>query len=107
VAGRKPKAETYPKPEIDLDRSFGPNLRYWRKKRGFSQQRLAELAEVHRTEVGLLERGKREPKFGIINKLAGALQIEQAELFRGISFAPSETGEGHFIYDPYDPRSAP
>jgi transcriptional regulator with XRE-family HTH domain len=107
VAGRKPKDETDPKPEIDLDRSFGPNLRYWRNERGLSQQKLAELAEVHRTEVGLLERGKREPKFGIINKLAGALSIDQSDLFKGTAFIPSETGEGHFIYDPYDPHSAP
>ena len=107
MAGRKPKDETDPKPEIDLDRSFAPNLRYWRKKRGLSQQKLAELAEVHRTEVGLLERGKREPKFGIINKLAGALAVDQSELFKGTIFTPSENGEGHFTYDPYDPHSAP
>jgi transcriptional regulator with XRE-family HTH domain len=107
VAGRKPKEETDPKPEIDLDRSFAPNLKYWRKKRGLSQQKLSELAEVHRTEVGLLERGKREPKFGIINKLAGALAIDQSELFKGTAFTASETGEGHFTYEPYDPRDAP
>lgn len=103
MAGRKPKNETDPKPTVDLDRSFGPNLTYWRRKRGYSQEQLAELAEIHRTEVGRLENGVREPKFGIINKLAGALEIEQGELFKGTTFAPSEGGKGHFSYDPYEP----
>jgi transcriptional regulator with XRE-family HTH domain len=103
VAGRKPKSETDPKPAVDLDRSFGPNLKYWREKRDYSQERLAELAEIDRTEVGRLERGEREPKFGIINKLAGALEIEQAELFKGTAFTPSEVGNGHFTYKPYEP----
>jgi transcriptional regulator with XRE-family HTH domain len=103
VAGRKPKSKSDPKPAVDLDRSFGPNLKYWRKKRGYSQEQLAELAEMNRTEVGRLERGKREPKFGIINKLAGALEIEQGELFKGTAFTPSEVGKGHFTYEPYEP----
>jgi transcriptional regulator with XRE-family HTH domain len=76
--GGSPKNETEAKPAIDLDRSFGPNLQFWRAKRGYSQERLAELAEIHRTEVGLLENGRREPKYGVINKLAGALGIERA-----------------------------
>jgi DNA-binding XRE family transcriptional regulator len=103
VAGRKPKSETDARPSIDLDKSFGPNLKYWRAKRGYSQERLAELAEIHRTEVGLLENGKREPKYGIINKLAGALGIEQGELFKGATFIPSDDGEGRFTYDPLAP----
>lgn len=98
VAGRKKKSETVPKPSVDLDRSFGPNLRRWRNSRGYSQERLAQLADVHRTEIGLLERGEREPKFGIIAKLAGALDIPPNALFEGLEFAPSDQGQGHFTY---------
>jgi ribosome-binding protein aMBF1 (putative translation factor) len=103
VAGRKAKNETNPKPTIDLDKSFGPNLKFWREKRGYSQERLAELAEIDRREVGRLENGQREPRFGIINKLAGALEIEPGELFKGTAFTPAEVGKGHFTYDPYEP----
>jgi transcriptional regulator with XRE-family HTH domain len=98
VAGRKKKDETEPKPSIDLDRSIGPNLKRWREIRGFSQEELAQRAEVHRTEIGLLERGGREPKAGIVTKLAGALGISQGALFEGFAFVPSESGQGHFSY---------
>jgi transcriptional regulator with XRE-family HTH domain len=100
VAGRRKKSETVPKPSVDLDRSFGPNLRHWRNERGYSQERLAQRADLHRTEIGLLERGEREPKLGIITKLAGALDISPTVLFEGVAFVPSDSGQGHFAYDP-------
>ncbi len=98
VAGRKKNSETVPKPSVDLDRSFGPNLRHWRNQRGYSQERLALRADLHRTEIGLLERGEREPKLGIITKLAGALGVSPVVLFEGLDFVPSESGQGHFTY---------
>jgi transcriptional regulator with XRE-family HTH domain len=106
VAGRRKKSETVPKPSVDLDRSFGPNLRRWRGRRGYSQEKLAQLADLHRTEIGLLERGEREPKLGIITKLAGALEVSPNALFEGLEFVPSENGQGHFSYlpPPPDPR---
>jgi transcriptional regulator with XRE-family HTH domain len=107
VAGRRKKSETVPKPSVDLDRSFGPNLRRWRNERGYSQETLAQLADLHRTEIGLLERGEREPKLGIITKLAGALAVSPNALFEGVEFVPSENGQGYFAYarperDPLD-----
>jgi transcriptional regulator with XRE-family HTH domain len=98
VAGRKKLSETVPKPSVDLDRSFGPNLRRLRGERGYSQEMLAQLADLHRTEIGLLERGEREPKLGIIVKLAGSLDVSPNALFEGLKFAPSESGQGHFTY---------
>lgn len=98
MAGRKKKSETVPKPTVDLDRSFGPNLRRLRRERGYSQEKLAQLADLHRTEIGLLERGEREPKLGIIAKLAGSLGVSPNALFEGYDFTPSESGQGHFNY---------
>ena len=98
MAGRRKKSETVPKPSVDLDRSFGPNLRRRRDERGYSQEKLAQLADVHRTEIGLLERGQREPKLGIIAKLAGALEVSPNVLFEGLEFVPSDSGQGHFTY---------
>lgn len=104
MPGRRKKSETPPKPSVDLDRSFGPNLRRWRTRRGYSQERLAQLADLHRTEIGLLERGEREPKLGIITKLAGALAISPSALFEGLEFVPEENGQGHFTYATPPPR---
>jgi transcriptional regulator with XRE-family HTH domain len=101
MAGRKRKDETEPKPSVELERSLGANLRQLRKDRNFSQEALAFRAEVHRTEVSLLERGERDPGFGVILKLAGALGIDPGELFAGVAYLPADDGRrSHFAYEP-------
>jgi transcriptional regulator with XRE-family HTH domain len=99
MAGRKRKDQTDPKALIDLERSFGRNLRGIRKERGYSQEALAFRAEVHRTEVSLLERGKRDPGVNMTLRLAGALGVDPGELLAGAAFVPSEGGrDAHFAY---------
>jgi transcriptional regulator with XRE-family HTH domain len=84
---------------IDLDRTFGPTLRRHRKAAGYTQEVLAERAEVHRTQISLLERGLRNPGLDMIEKLAGALGVHPGSLFEGSIWVPAEDGrEGHFEY---------
>ncbi len=47
-------------------------------------KRLAELAGLHVTFVGAIERGKRNLSLVTIVKLAKALKVKPGELFRGI-----------------------
>jgi transcriptional regulator with XRE-family HTH domain len=63
---------------------FAINLRKARRKRGISQEALASLCDLHRTEISLLERGGREPRLGTIVKLASALHTTPEELCSGI-----------------------
>jgi transcriptional regulator with XRE-family HTH domain len=101
MAGRKRKDETDQKASVKLERSYGRNLRRIRKERGLSQEALAFRAEVHRTEVSLLERGRRDPGVNMTLRLAGALGVEPGELLAGAAFVPSKDGrEAHFTYDP-------
>ena len=100
MAGRKRKDETDQKASVELERSYGRNLRRIRKERGLSQETLAFRAEVHRTEVSLLERGKRDPGVNMTLRLAGALGVNPGELLVGAAFVPSDCGrEAHFTYD--------
>jgi transcriptional regulator with XRE-family HTH domain len=62
---------------------FGRNLRRYRWRAGLSQQRLAHLTVLHRTEISLLERGHREPRLGTIVKLASALGVSLNMLLEG------------------------
>ncbi|HEY0277325.1 MAG TPA: helix-turn-helix transcriptional regulator [Solirubrobacterales bacterium] len=90
---------------VELERSYGQNLRRMRKERAFSQEELAFRAEVHRTEISLLERGKRDPGVNTTLRLAGALGVAPGELLTGATFVPSEDGrEGRFTYEAAKPR---
>ena len=59
---------------------FGKRLRQIREKVGVSQERLAEMARLHRTYVSSVERGKRNISLLNIGKLAKALDVAPAKL---------------------------
>jgi len=60
--------------------SFGKRVRALRLERGLSQERLAELADLHRNYVGGVERGERNIALLNIVALARALKIRPAKL---------------------------
>lgn len=64
---------------------FGRNVFMARRRLGVSQEVLAIFAGVHRQEVGLVERGKREPRLVTILKLTQALGVEPNDLLLGIN----------------------
>lgn len=59
---------------------FGNNLRKLRTDKGISQEKLADLAGLHRTYVSSVERGERNVTLETIEKLAKALNISMAKL---------------------------
>ena len=59
---------------------FGKRLRQVRLRKGISQEKLAELAGLHRTYVSSVERGERNISILNIEKLALALKVPLAEL---------------------------
>lgn len=65
---------------------FATSLRKWRTRRGFSQEVLAERANLHRTYISDVERGARNLSLESIDKLARALEISVSTLF-----TPQET----------------
>jgi transcriptional regulator with XRE-family HTH domain len=69
-------------------RRFGENLTSAREEAGITQEELAYRASIHRTEVGLLERGGRVPRIDTLVKLAGALGVEAKDLLSGLSWQP-------------------
>ena len=64
---------------------FAVNLRRHRLAAGLSQEALAELCDLHRTEISLLERRRRSPRLETIVILSRGLQLSSpAELLDGI-----------------------
>ncbi|HTB51052.1 MAG TPA: helix-turn-helix transcriptional regulator [Solirubrobacteraceae bacterium] len=65
---------------------FAANLRNHRRRVGLSQEALADVCDLHRTEISLLERCKRSPRLETIVILARGLELASpAELLEGIS----------------------
>ncbi|MBZ5508239.1 MAG: helix-turn-helix domain-containing protein [Acidobacteriia bacterium] len=59
---------------------FGKRLRELRLAQDLSQEKLAEMADLHRNYVGILERAQQSPSLDAICKLAHALKVRPAEL---------------------------
>lgn len=61
-------------------KSLGKNLRDIRKRQDLTQESLAELCDYDPTYISLLERGKRNPPFLTIVKIARQLKCKVSEL---------------------------
>jgi len=75
-----------------LSHRFGQNLRRVRKRVGISQEELGFRSGLHRTEVGLLERGERVPRIDTLLKLATGLGVRvDSPLLEGILWEAGTT----------------
>jgi len=72
-------------PASDPRATFGKHVRKLRLERGLSQEKLAELANLHRNYVGGVERGERNIALLNIVALAHALRIKPGKLFDSLS----------------------
>jgi transcriptional regulator with XRE-family HTH domain len=63
--------------------SFGNRVREIRTNKNLSQEQLANLADVHRTYIGMIERAEKNITLINIEKIAKALEIELKDLFNG------------------------
>ena len=63
-------------------KKFGDMIRRMRKERDLSQEALAERAGIAADYLGFIERGENVPTLTIILKIAKALKVPPAELFR-------------------------
>ena len=61
---------------------FGKKVQELRKAKSLSQEQLAELAGVHRTYIGMIERAEKNITLCNIEKIANALQINICELLK-------------------------
>ena len=59
---------------------FAQRVRVLREKQGFSQEKLAERAELHRTYIGMIERAEKNITLCNIEKVAVALGVSVSSL---------------------------
>lgn len=64
-----------------IQKQFGQGVRELRLAKGLSQEELAFRAGVHRTYLGSIDRGQRNPALKNIAAIAEALEVTLPELF--------------------------
>lgn len=71
-------------PSVDRDpkKLVGRRIRYYRLKRGWSQEKLAEMADMDRTHVGRIERGEKNIGIENLARLARVLGVRVAGLVK-------------------------
>ena len=74
----------------EVQSRFGEKLRQIRRDRGVSQEKLAELAGLHRTYVSSIERGERNVSLVNIERLATALGVTMADLMPDTANQPAD-----------------
>ncbi|MGN6258321.1 MAG: helix-turn-helix transcriptional regulator [Solirubrobacterales bacterium] len=67
---------------------LGKNLWRARRRAGYSQEALGVLCSLHRTEIGMLEKGQRLPRVDTLMKVADALEVRLESLLEGIEWIP-------------------
>ena len=67
--------------KIDIKQTVGKRVKELRNKIGLSQEELADIAQLDRTYITSVERGKRNISIVNVEKLAKALQVTLAEFF--------------------------
>jgi transcriptional regulator with XRE-family HTH domain len=70
------------KSEDKIVRRFAIRIRSLREQKGWSQERLAEEASIHRTYLGGIETARRNPSLRNIIKIALALGVPIGKLFQ-------------------------
>ena len=63
---------------------LGKQIKNQRENLGLTQEKLAEKCGLDRTYISLLERGKRNPSYTNLLKVAFGLEISISELTRDI-----------------------
>ena len=67
---------------MEIAEAFGVAVREERKKLGISQEKFGELVGVHRTYIGMIERGEKNITLSNIFKVSRALGLTASELLR-------------------------
>jgi len=90
----------------NLMEAFASLIKELRIKKGLTIEQLSDLAGVHRTAVGLLERNERTPTMGMANQIAIALGcplhelMQEASLILSGSRTAAEIAKSHEIRIP-------
>lgn len=74
---------------VEISVELGMRIRYYRKERHITQERLAEICSLHPTYIGQLERGEKNATIESIYRIAKGLDIPISTLLENMEYLES------------------
>ena len=72
-----------------LKKNIGQAIRFYRRKKGISQYKLAELTELSPSYISEIETGKKTPSLETLLEIAKALDVDLWDLLIPIDLPPN------------------
>lgn len=76
---------------MNIQTELGLRIRSYRKQKGLSQEKLAELCSLHPTYIGQIERGEKNATVESLFHIATGLDITLSKLLAHLEDIPEET----------------
>lgn len=71
---------------MNITKELGLRIRYYRKEKHITQEKLAEICNLHPTYVGQLERGEKNATIESIYRIAKGLDIPISKLLDNVEY---------------------
>ena len=88
----------------DIAKTVGKRLRSYRQAQSLSQERLAEMAGLHPTYIGQVERGEKNLTIESLEKITSALQVSMSSVFELVEERHANTNYPLMAYDFFSGR---
>jgi transcriptional regulator with XRE-family HTH domain len=94
-------SDAYKADRANYLKAFGKNVRALRAevRPRLSQEDLADITGLHRTEIGKIEQGRVDLRLMTLHRVAHALDAAPGELFRGLPAPPQRDLWGRYKRD--------
>lgn len=70
--------------KLDIEKNFREVLKEIRKEKNVSQEKLAEICEMDRTYISMIERGVSSPTLSKLVEISKALEVPLSEIFERV-----------------------
>ena len=73
-----------------ISAEIGKRIRFYRKKKGLSQEKLAELCNFHPTYIGQLERGEKNATIESLYRISKGLEVSMSQFLEDIEMTENK-----------------
>lgn len=78
---------------MDISLELGMRIRYYRKEKHITQEKLAEVCNLHPTYIGQLERGEKNATVESIYRIAKGLNIPISKLLENMEYLENKSSD--------------